>query len=150
MLFPPFIATILGFIILMIFGSQNLDTPVISVCKDISLWGALILIGVSFQDLRQLGPKKLLSKKTRQVVYVRFLIAPIFAILFILIWDFSNTISFALLIQCMAPPAVSNIVYGKFFNFPEDEISVFITSITLLGLVILPLELIVLYTLFPL
>ncbi|MFW9994056.1 MAG: AEC family transporter [Candidatus Odinarchaeota archaeon] len=147
--FPPFIATVAGFIIVAMYGSQDLSSPVIQVVKDISLWGSLILIGLSFQSLSQLKARNLFSRKTLEVSLVRFIISPVAGGLFIIAWQFQPIIAFTCLIQVMGPPAISNILYGKFFEIAEDEISVYITSVTFIGLLILPLELIILSVLFP-
>ncbi len=147
--FPPFIALIVGFVILSIFGPQEVSSPVIRLAKDISMWGSLLLVGLSFQDLTQLKPKNLFSSKTLEVACVRFGFAPIVGLLFISLWQFSPAISFAIMIQCMSPPAVANILYGKFFGLPEDEISIYISSVTFLALLILPLELFLLQLLYP-
>jgi len=147
--FPPFIATVLGFLILVIFGSQDLSSPVIQAVKDASLWGALILIGLSFQSLEQLKAKNLFSRKTLEVAAIRFIISPLAGLLFIIFWQFIPLVAFVLMIQVMGPPAVSNILYGKFFKIPENEISVYITSVTFIGLLILPVELLILSILFP-
>ncbi|MFX0113105.1 MAG: AEC family transporter [Candidatus Hodarchaeota archaeon] len=147
--FPPFIATIMGFGILVIFGPQDMGSQPIEIIKTISIWGSLLLVGISFQDLAQLKPNNLFSRKTMEVASVRFTVAPVFGILFVILWDFPPLVSFALLIQCMGPPAVANVLYGRFFGLPEDEISIYITSVTFLGLLILPLELLILLALFP-
>ncbi|MFX0207406.1 MAG: hypothetical protein ACFFDT_15565 [Candidatus Hodarchaeota archaeon] len=147
--FPPFIALVGGFVILSAFGSQNIDYPAIRLAKDISMWGSLLLVGLSFQDLTQLKPTNLFSRRTLEVASVRFGFAPVVGILFVNLWQFSPVVSFAVLIQCMSPPAVANILYGKFFGLPEDEISIYISSVTFLALLILPLELFILQLLFP-
>ncbi len=148
--FPPFVATLIGFFFLLINGPQDFQSPVITLSKDISLWGSLILIGISFQDLSQLKPENLFSQKTQNVAFVRFFVSIVVGTLFVWFWQFSSVIAFTLLIQCMGPPAVSNIIYGKFFNLSEDEISIYTISVTLIGLLLLPLEILVLSMLFPL
>ncbi|MFQ5979820.1 MAG: AEC family transporter [Candidatus Heimdallarchaeota archaeon] len=150
MKFPPFIATILGFAILVLIGPQDVQTPSVQLAKEFAIWGSLLLVGLSFQDLAQLKPNFLFSQKTLEVASVRFAVAPFFGLLFALFWRFPPLISFALMIQCMGPPAVANILYGRLFELPEDEISVYITSVTFLGLLLLPLEILVLSAIFPL
>jgi predicted permease len=147
--FPPFIATLVGFGILLLFGPQDMGSPPIEAVKTISIWGSLLLVGISFQDLGQLKPKYLFSRETMEVASVRFTVAPVIGVIFVMLWGFPPLASFALLIQCMGPPAVANVLYGRFFGLPEDEISVYITSVTFLGLLILPLELLILLALFP-
>ncbi|MHA2294504.1 MAG: AEC family transporter [Candidatus Hodarchaeales archaeon] len=147
--FPPFIAMIVGFIILALIGPQDLRFPVIQLVKDISLLGSLVLIGLSFQSLSQLKPRNLFSRKTLEVSTVRFIVSPIAGIIFVIVWQFTPLISFILIIQAMGPPAISNILYGKFFAISDDEISIYITSVTFIALLILPLELIILSVLFP-
>ncbi|MFX1512181.1 MAG: AEC family transporter [Promethearchaeota archaeon] len=147
--FPPFVAMIVGIVILYFFGTQELNSPFIQILKDISIWGSLILVGLSFQDLTQLKPVNLFSRRTLEVTCIRFGFAPIIGLLFVTLWHFSPLVSFVLLIQCMSPPAVANIIYGKFFGLPEDEISIYISSVTFLALLILPLELFILQLLFP-
>ncbi len=149
MRFPPFIATIVGFGILLMVGPQDMDSASIQLVKTTAIYGSLVLVGLSFQDLAQLKPKFLFSRKTLEVAAARFAVAPFFGIIFVIFWQFSPLVSFSLLIQCMGPPAVATVLYGKFFELPEDEISVYITSVTFLALLLLPFELILLSVLFP-
>ncbi|UCE14703.1 MAG: AEC family transporter, partial [Candidatus Heimdallarchaeota archaeon] len=126
------------------------NIPGLDFIKPISLYGALILVGVSFRELTQLHPRNLFSKDVFRVSSVRFLIAPLITLLFLVIFQVrESVVAITLLIQGMAPPAVINIMYGKFFNLKEDEISLLITSLTLLALLILPVELLLLLLLFP-
>lgn len=149
MKFPPFIATILGFAILVVIGPQDVQNSSVQLAKDFAIWGSLLLVGLSFQDLAQLKPKFLFSQKTMEVASVRYGVAPVFGLLFVFLWRFPPLISFALMIQCMGPPAIANILYGRFFELPEDEISIYITSVTFLGLLLLPLEILLLLAFFP-
>ncbi|MHA1166828.1 MAG: AEC family transporter [Candidatus Hodarchaeales archaeon] len=145
--FPPFLAMIAGFSILFLFGKQDISSPLVQVIKDLSMWGSLVLIGLSFQNLSQL--KNLFSRDTLEVAAIRFIVSPVVALIFIVFWQFSPLISLVIMIQAMAPPAVGNIIYGKFFKIHEDEISIYITSVTFMGLLILPFELMILTMIFP-
>lgn len=155
--FPPFLAVILGFLIHWLVGPQaiglsNYPTirPLIEIIKTISLYGSLLLIGVSFQAPGQLYPRKFLSEEVLQVVSSRFIIVPLMTFLLLYGVQTTSSIAIPLLIQSMAPPAVSNVIYGKFFHFNESEVSFLITSLTLYALLLLPLELFILHLLFPL
>ncbi|UCG02858.1 MAG: AEC family transporter [Candidatus Heimdallarchaeota archaeon] len=152
--FPPLLAVIAGFILHAIVGPSAIGDlfalPGLSIVKPISLYGALILVGVSFRDIEQLHPRSLFSKEVFRVSSVRFLIAPLVVLVMLIILQVREpAVAITLIIQGMAPPAVINIMYGKFFNLKEDEISLLITSLTLLALIILPFELLILLVLFP-
>ena len=152
--FPPLLAVIAGFILHALVGPGAIGDffalPGLNIVKPISLYGALILVGVSFREINQLHPKNLFSKEVLRVSSVRFLIAPLVILVFLVILQVHEpAVAITLIIQGMAPPAVINIMYGKFFNLKEDEISLLITSLTLLALVILPFELLILLVLFP-
>jgi predicted permease len=153
--FPPFLATLIGFILLFIFGSQDLNAlggdfnSMIQLIKDTSMILALLVIGLSFNTIKQLQPANLFSRKTLEVGWIRFIFSPIIAISFALLTQLPSVAAFPVIIQCMAPPAVSNIIYAKFFGLPEDEISIYVTSLTFIALFILPFELLLLQTIFP-
>lgn len=149
--FPPFLAVIAGFCLHALVGPEAIgNIPGLEIIKPISLYGALILVGVSFRELAQLHPRNLFSKDVFRVSSVRFLVAPLVTLLFLVILQVhKSTVAITLLIQGMAPPAVINIMYGKFFHLKEDEISLLITSLTFLALLLLPVELLILLLLFP-
>ena len=131
--FPPFLAVIAGFILHSLIGPESIgNIPGLEIIKPISLYGALILVGISFRELNQLHPRNLFSKEVFRVSFVRFLIAPLVILLFLVLLQVRESpVAITLLIQGMAPPAVINIMYGKFFNLREDEISLLITSLTI-------------------
>jgi len=148
--FPPFMALVIGFLIYWVYGPQTIAAvPGLDIIKDIALYGSLILVGVSFNRLNQLHPKNIFSKKTFQVAFSRFLVAPSLALALLMIWNAPAIVAIPLLIQSMAPPAVTIIIYGKFFRFSEADVSLLITSLTFLALLLLPFELLVLRGLFP-
>ncbi len=148
--FPPFIAMIIGFILHLLIGPEAIgQVPGLAPIKDIALYGSLLLVGVSFQDLTDLHPRTLFSKNTYKVSAVRFIAAPFLAMLPIYLFQLEPLIAIPLLIQSMGPPAVSNIIYGNFFDMNESLISSLITIVTLIALAILPLEILLLLILFP-
>jgi predicted permease len=149
--FPPFIAVIVGFILHSMIGPEAIgQIPGIDPISDISLYGSLLLVGVSFQDLGDLHPRKLFSKSTYQVSLVRFVVSPLIAIIPIVLFQLEPIIAITMLIQSMGPPAVSSIVYGTFFDMNESLMSSIITIVTLIALAVLPFELLLLLLLFPL
>jgi len=149
--FPPFIAVILGFILHSLIGPEAIGgIPGIDVVSNIALYGSLLLVGISFQDLSDLHPRKFFSPSIYQVSLVRFLISPLLAIVPIILFQLEPIIAITLLIQSMGPPAISNIIYGSFFDMDESLISSIITIVTLIALLVLPFELLLLLTLFPL
>lgn len=149
--FPPFLAVIAGFILHATVGPGTIGAfPGLEIIKPISLYGALIVVGISFRGIEQLYPRSLFSKEVFRVSSVRFLIAPLVVLISLVILQVHDSfVAITLMIQGMAPPAVINIMYGKFFKLKEDEISLLITSLTLLALLFLPFELIILLILFP-
>jgi len=148
--FPPFLATILGFVLHFLIGPQAMRAiPGMDMAKTIALYGSLLLVGLSFQNISQLHPRNFYSQITLRVSTTRFLISPVFVLIVLLLLEAPSIIAIPVLIQSMAPPAVSNIVYGKFFNLSESDMGQLITTLTLLALIILPLELIIILFLFP-
>lgn len=148
--FPPFLAVMAGFFIALFNGSLIIKmVPGLDIIKNISLYGALLLVGISFNTPSQFHPKILFSKETMQVAISRFLVVPLITLILFFTLQTASPIAIAIMIQAMAPPAVSNIIYGKFFNFSNSKISVLITSLTFIGLLLLPFELLILLILFP-
>ncbi|MHA2052947.1 MAG: AEC family transporter [Candidatus Hodarchaeales archaeon] len=148
--FPPFLAVIAGFILHSLVGPETIgQVPGIDLVKSIALYGSLLLVGISFRDLSDLHPRNFFSETTTKVTITRFLIAPILALLPIILFQLDAVVAIVLLIQSMAPPAVSNIIYGTFFNLNESLMSSIITLVTLIALVVLPFELILFLTFFP-
>jgi predicted permease len=148
--FPPFLALIIGILIYLSSGPETINNiPGFDVFKTISLYGSLLLIGISFKELSQLHPKNLLSADVGKVSISRFLVAPITTLIFLIPFSTVSYIALPLLIQSMAPSAISNVLYAKYFNLDESKISLIVTFLTLLALVILPFELFVLLILFP-
>jgi predicted permease len=148
--FPPFLAVIVGFILHSLVGPEAIGGfPGLDITKNIALYGSLLLVGVSFRDLSDLHPKNLFSKNTYRVTATRFLVAPLLALIPIILFQLESLIAIPLLIQSMAPPAVSNIIYGTFFDLNESLMSTIITIVTLIALIVLPVELLILLTLFP-
>ena len=148
--FPPFLAVIAGFILHALLGPERIgQVPGIDIAKLIALYGSLLLVGVSFRNLSDLHPQNFFSESTFKVTMTRFLVAPILALVPILLFQLEPIVAIALLIQSMAPPAVSNIIYGTFFNLNESLMSSIITLVTLIALLVLPFELILLLIFFP-
>lgn len=148
--FPPFLAVIAGFILHSLIGPEAIgNIPGLDIAKPIALYGSLLLVGVSFRDLSDLHPQNLFSMNTYKVTVTRFLVVPILALIPIIFFQFESLVTIPLLIQSMAPPAVSNIIYGTFFDLNESLMSTIITIVTLIALVVLPVELFILLTLFP-
>ena len=148
--FPPFVALVLGFILYSIYGHTIISTlPNIGIIKTLSLYGSLLIIGFSFEKFEQLLPKNLFSRDILEVSLPRFIVSPLFAGIILLLVNAPPLVAVPLFIQSMAPPAVSNILYGQFFHFDTSKISQLITSLTLLALLILPLELLIVLTFFP-
>jgi len=148
--FPPFVALVLGFILYSIYGHTIISIlPYIDIIKNLSLYGSLLIIGFSFEKFEQLLPQNLFSRDILEVSLPRFIISPLFAGSILLLVNAPPLVSVPLFIQSMAPPAVSNILYGQFFHFDTSKISQLITSLTLLALLILPLEFLIILILFP-
>lgn len=149
MKFPPFIAMVIGLFANIVIGSQDFSSfELISVSKDLSMYGGLVIVGLSFQNISQIKFNSLFSDSTIKVGLVRFLIAPIISLVVLLLFQFPSLAIFVLMVQSTSPPAISNIIYAKFFNIKEDEVSIFITSLTFIALLILPFELILYQFLF--
>ena len=148
--FPPFLAVIVGFILHLVVGPGVIGAfPGLQIWKTIALYGSLLLVGVSFRNLSDLHPKKLFTKPTFQVSGIRFIVVPTLTLIAVSIFNFEPIVAIPLLIQSMAPPAVSNIVYATFFKLNESLMSSVITIVTLLALIVLPFELLLFFSLFP-
>lgn len=148
--FPPFLALFIGLFLYLFFGPESINNiPGFDFFKIISLYGSLLLIGISFKELSQLHPRNALSKDVGKVFLTRFLIAPFFAILILIFLSSSPYLAIPLMIQSMAPSAISNVLYAKYFNLDESKISLVVTFLTSLALIILPFELFILLLFFP-
>ncbi|MBY9001285.1 MAG: hypothetical protein KGD64_10245 [Candidatus Heimdallarchaeota archaeon] len=146
-LFPPTIGMIIGLILRFTTGFVDTSTNVnnsINVAADIfrdaTMVLMLIIVGLSFRF-----PKKEEWKEKVLIrgVFSRFgggllSIVPIFFIPIPLV------AKIPLIIQTMAPPAVANSAYAKYFQLDELLTSRFIAILTIIALIFLPAEIVLL------
>ncbi|MFX1253150.1 MAG: AEC family transporter [Promethearchaeota archaeon] len=164
LLFPPFLAMVVSVIFLIIFGSQDFSNVIIvSWIKNIATFSALIMIGLTIRppessknpnnnenpvNESSIVETRLFEQLTPAIG--RFVICPVIALVLVFIFGFPGLFAIPLLIQAASPPAVNNIIYSEFLGFDAKTVSQSITILTVVALIILPLELVLISIFFPL
>ncbi len=136
-LFPPTLGMILGIILRLSIGKiQTADVMALNIFRDITMILMLALVGLSFNI-----PKKEEWKKVAigRGITSRFGGGALIASL-TLILPLPSTAKMALFIQSIAPPAVNNAAYAEYFGLDTEITSRYITLLTLIALLFLPLE----------
>ncbi|MFX1534788.1 MAG: AEC family transporter [Promethearchaeota archaeon] len=165
LLFPPFLAMIVSFLFLVVVGPQDFSNVIIvSWIKNIATFSALIMIGLTIRlpessknpnhnDSRLVNESSIVETRFFEQLTPaigRFVICPVLALVLVFVFGFPGLLAIPLLIQAAAPPAVNNIIYSEFLGFDATTVSQSITILTVVALIILPLELLLISIFFPL
>ncbi|MHA2030998.1 MAG: hypothetical protein ACW99Q_16590, partial [Candidatus Kariarchaeaceae archaeon] len=78
----------------------------------------------------------------------RYVASGVLALLLVYSFSLSEFIAIPIIVQMIAPPAVYNGLYAERFNLNTELTSQVIVSLTLIALLILPLELLALQLMF--
>jgi predicted permease len=140
-LFPPTLGMIAGLILRFTIGRRpTSEFLAANVFQDITMVIMLIIVGLGFKF-----PKK---GEWKEIALFRGITArfggglvPVVIILFLPILISTKV---PLIIQSMAPPAVANSAYSKYFNLDEVLTSRYIALLTLVALLFLPIEIVLL------
>ncbi|MHA2357290.1 MAG: AEC family transporter [Candidatus Heimdallarchaeaceae archaeon] len=140
-LFPPTLGMILGIILRVSIGQYESSHLVgITVLNNVTMFIMLALVGLAF-----VIPKK---EEWKEIPILRGIIARfgggLLTVVFIILMPFSLITIIPLVIQSIAPPAVNNTAYAKYFQLDEILTSRFITILTLIALMFLPIEIFIL------
>ncbi len=137
-LFPPTLGMILGIILRSIIGTvPTNDYIALTVFQNVTMVIMLALVGLSFKIPKRSEWKEVALGRgiiTRfgggllGVLILYFLPLPIVAA------------KIPLAIQSLSPPAVANTAYARYFELDDTITSRYITLLTLVGLIFLPLE----------
>jgi predicted permease len=141
LLFPPTLGMILGVILRFSVGKyESSDLVAIQVLNNVTMFIMLAIVGLGF-----IIPKK---EEWKEIPILRGIIARfgggLLMVLIIIFLPISIIAQIPLIIQSLSPPAVNNSAYAKFFNLDEILTSRFITILTLIALMFLPIEIAVL------
>jgi len=141
-LFPPTIGMIVGLILRFTIGFVDTSTNVTAdIFRDVTMVLMLIIVGLSFRF-----PKK---EEWKEKVLVRGVISRfgggLLSVITIFLIPIPLVAKIPLIIQTMAPPAVANSAYAKFFKLDELLTSRFIAILTIIALIFLPVEIVLLH-----
>ncbi len=141
LLFPPTLGILLGLTLRATVGNiQTSDIVVLDIFRDVTMFIMLILVGLSFRF-----PKR---HEWREValgrgIAARFGGGAIGAII-ISLMPLPLIAKIPLVIQSISPPAMSNIAYVRYFHLNDKITSTYITLLSLVALLFLPIELAIL------
>ncbi len=140
-LFPPTIAIVLGLLLRVIIGQViTSDILIVGMFRDGSMFIMLAVVGISF--------KFPLKHEWKEIPLLRGVISRYggggLAVLLLIFLPLPLITKLPLIIQSIAPPAVNNTVYARYFNLDALLTSRFITLLTLIALIFLPFEIILL------
>ena len=136
-LFPPTLGMILGIILRFAIGRyESSDLVAIDVLNNVTLFIMLAIVGLGF-----VFPKK---EEWKNIPILRGIIARfgggLITVLIIVFLPITLIAKIPLIIQSISPPAVANSAYAKYFELDEVLTSRFITILTLIALMFLPIE----------
>jgi predicted permease len=136
LLFPPFLASILGFVFLSsgITFPEQIILP-ISYLGQFTTYVALLFVGLNI-DLRG---ESWFSRSTLAVAGVRLFIVPLILFGLMKYLGLIGTWSFVILIHSGMPPAVNNIILADHFRLDKKLMAKIVTEVTTLSLLTLPL-----------
>jgi predicted permease len=119
---------------------ESSDLIAITVLNNITMFIMLAIVGIGF-----IFPKK---EEWKEIPIIRGMIARfgggLLTVLMIIFLPLTIIAKIPLIIQGIAPPAVNNSAYAKFFELDEILTSRFITILTLIALMFLPIEIAIL------
>jgi predicted permease len=136
-LFPPTIGMIVGLILRFTIGFVDTSTNVVAdIFRDATMVLMLVIVGLSFRF-----PKK---EEWKEKVLIRGVVSRfgggLLSIVPIFFIPIPLVAKIPLIIQTMAPPAVANSAYAKYFKLDELLTSRFIAILTIIALIFLPAE----------
>jgi predicted permease len=145
--FPFFIALIVSIVLRVTLGYIDTNQyPPIIVWKYLGIGVGLVLIGI---DCRALTRITLLESSMNRTGIVRFIISPIFAIVVCLLFRFPRLIAIPLIVQAWGPPAIMTILYSDFYGLDTQTTSRNVAVLTFMALLLLPLQIIIIFWLYP-
>ncbi|UJG44459.1 MAG: hypothetical protein K9W46_04575 [Candidatus Heimdallarchaeum endolithica] len=139
LLFPPSIGLIIGAILRVILGNVVPNNIGVDIFRDVTMFLMLALVGLKFRF-----PKKQEWKEAAisRGVITRFG-GGLLATIPIFFFPLAIPAQVSLIVQSLSPPAVNNTAYANYFNLDGTITSRYITILTLIGLILLPLEILV-------
>ncbi|MHA1910678.1 MAG: AEC family transporter [Candidatus Kariarchaeaceae archaeon] len=136
-------AIIAGILLRTFVGHHTFEAESIDLIQSFLIFVTLLVVGF---NLELISPRKLFnSASIRRVSVLRFLIAPLVAIIYFWILSYSSNVMIPLFIQVMAPPAINNAIYAKHFGYDVKQTSQFIAVLTFVYLLFLPIQLGLIY-----
>ncbi|MHA1754428.1 MAG: AEC family transporter, partial [Candidatus Odinarchaeia archaeon] len=135
-LFPPFIATLLGFILFSFnFEFTGLIGESINFIGWLSVPASIFIIGLSLSNLTIHGVN---FKLIGLVSIIQFIMAPVTCLFTLMLFNISDILFKALIIEAVMPPAISNILYANVFELDEKFTSACVAITTVVFLIVLP------------
>lgn len=136
-LFPPTIGMIVGLILRFTINFVDTSTNIpANIFRDATMVLMLVIVGLSFRF-----PKR---KEWKEKVLIRGVVSRfgggLLSIIPIFFIPIPLVAKIPLIIQTMAPPAVANSAYAKYFKLDELLTSRFIAILTIIALIFLPAE----------
>ena len=136
LLFPPTLGLMVGSILRISFGNVLPNNIGIDIFRDVTMFIMLALVGLKFHF-----PKK---HEWKEVAIERGIIARFgggtLAAIPIIFMPLGVAAKVSLIVQSLSPPAVNNTAYANYFNLDGTITSRYITLLTLIALLLLPIE----------
>ncbi len=137
--FPPIWGIIIGIIFRSFYRTETLSVvnlPVIQFIFQIGIFATLMTVGFSLKKIH-IDYKKPIFR----VSISRFIVPVILLVILLSIVKYPSDVTIPLIVQSMAPPAVYNGLYAEKFNLDTELTSQVIIALTMIALIILPVEL---------
>lgn len=138
-LFPPIWAILVGGMMRLTINDQIsfiTDYQVVDILFEIGIWATLMTVGFGLKK-----PNWEYKDPIIRVSMSRYVISGIAGFLIVFITKIPQFVAVPFVVQLMAPPAVYNGLYAEKFGLDTDLTSQIIVTLTVIALIILPLEL---------
>lgn len=139
LLFPPTLGMVMGVILRLCLGNVIPNNIGIDIFRDVTMFIMLALVGLKFRF-----PKK---QEWEEAAISRGIVTRfgggLLATIPIFFFPLAIPAQVSLIVQSLSPPAVNNTAYANYFNLDGTITSRYITILTLIALILLPLEILV-------
>jgi predicted permease len=144
--FPPIWGIIIGLFLRFSTNTGSgewINSQFVQVFFELGIFATVMTIGFSIRK-----PKLEYKFSIYRVAMTRYVASGVLALLLVYSFSLSEFIAIPIIVQMIAPPAVYNGLYAERFNLNTELTSQVIVSLTLIALLILPLELLALQLMF--
>ncbi len=144
--FVPFWAIIIGLILRFsteMHSNTVLESSAIDLFFQIGILVVLMTVGFGLQQ-----PNFKFKVSVYRVGVTRFVVSSFMAVFLVAVFSLPELVAIPIIVQMIAPPAVYNGLYAERFGLNTELTSQVIIALTLVALVILPIELLLIQIMF--